>query len=328
MPRRFLQSLFPACEGRAAFGFAAILLMLATGCVAAGQAAPVGASASAEPLSGSAPLASTLLPAVEVSELEIEYPDASLTVTLYRSGPLRSHAPAIVFLPGLMAPVDQYDSYARALAARGFVVAVHEWYSPFTSDVELARESRIMADWLVDTLHVDPQRIGVAGHSMGGKDAILAAVTHGGFSTVVAIDPDDAGEVSVVRGQLAQLRAPLLLIGAEVAWRASSICAPMETNYLRFFERAPVGTVELTLRDADHVQMLDEPNRFGYGICRVGTADSKQVHDTTLVATVGFFVQHLEGGPVLMKSPAVHGAIRVAQAPRPIRSSNALASAS
>jgi hypothetical protein len=111
-----------------------------------------------------------------------------------------------------------------------------------------------------------------------------------------------------------------LLIGAEVAWQAASICAPMETNYLRFFEHAPAGTVELTLRGADHVQMLDEPDRFGYGICRVGTADSRQVHDTTLLATVGFFVQHLKGGPVLTKLPVVQGAIRVAQVQRPVRS--------
>jgi dienelactone hydrolase len=37
-----------------------------------------------------------------------------------------------------MAPVDQYDSYARALAGEGFLVAAHEWYSSLTSDIELA----------------------------------------------------------------------------------------------------------------------------------------------------------------------------------------------
>jgi dienelactone hydrolase len=170
-----------------------------------------------------------------------------------------------------------------------------------------------MADWLVQTLRVDARRIGVAGHSMGGKDAILAATAHGGFAGVVAIDPDDAGELSVVRGQLSQLRAPLLLIGAEVAWQAASICASLETNYLRFFEHAPPGTVELTLRGADHVQMLDEPDRFGYGICRVGTANSAQVHDITLDAVVGFFVQHLQGGAGPIKVPVTQASIRVAQ---------------
>jgi hypothetical protein len=91
-------------------------------------------------------------------------------------------------------------------------------------------------------------------------------------------------------------------------------------EHLRFFEQAPAGTVELTLRGADHVQMLDEPDRFGYGVCRVGTVDSRRVHAIALSATVGFFVQHLKGGAVLTTLPEVQGAIRVAQAPRSSRS--------
>src|SRR5438067_1755751 len=82
------------------------------------------------------------------------------------------------------------------------------------------------------------------------------------------------GGVSVVRGALSRLTAPLLLVGAEVSWKASRVCAPKATNYERFFERAPAGTVELTLRGADHVQLMDDPDAFGQGICRVGGADS------------------------------------------------------
>ena len=88
----------------------------------------------------------------------------------------------------------------------------------------------------------------------------------------------------------------------------------LATNYLRFFERAPAGTVELTLRDADHVQMLDEPDRFGYGICRNGTADSRQVRIVARRATVGFFLQHLQGGSALSKPAPDQAMIRVAQA--------------
>jgi len=172
----------------------------------------------------------------------------------------------------------------------------------------------VIAEWLVQIQGIDSRKIGIAGHSMGGKVAVLAAAKYGGFASVVAIDPDDNGNVSVVHGLLASLKAPLLLIGAEVAWRASSVCAPLATNYLRFFERAPAGTVELTLRDADHVQMLDEPDRFGYGICRSGTADSRQVRITARRATVGFFLQHLQGGPALSKPASLYARIRVAKA--------------
>jgi pimeloyl-ACP methyl ester carboxylesterase len=243
----------------------------------------------------------------------VSHQDENLPVALFRPAYSPEPAPAIVFLPGRMAPDDQYESYARALASRGFVVAVRGWYSIFSSDIELARDANIIADWLVRTQGVDSKKLGIAGHSMGGKDAVLAAAQYGVFASVVDIDPDDNGKVSVVHGLLPWLRVPLLLIGAEVAWRASSVCAPKATNYLRFFEMAPPGTVELTLRDADHVQVMDEPDRFGYGICRCGTADSRQVRNTARRATVGFFVQHLLDGPTLLKPPPSQALIRVAQ---------------
>ena len=245
--------------------------------------------------------------------LKVSHQGENLSIALFQPTHPQVFAPAIVFLPGRMAPDDQYESYARALASRGFIVAVRGWYSIFTRDTELARDANVIADWLIRTQGVDPRKLGVAGHSMGGKDAVLAAAQYGVFASVVAIDPDDNGKVSVVHGLLAWLRAPLLLIGAEDAWRASSVCAPKATNYLRFFEQAPPGTIELTLRDADHVQVMDEPDRFGYGICRCGTADSRQVRIMARRATVGFFVHHLLGGPALLKPPPSQALIRVAK---------------
>lgn len=241
---------------------------------------------------------------ITYSELEIDHQGRAMTVALYRPAQAQASAPAVVFLPGLMAPMDQYEGYARALASRGFVVVVRGWYSPFIGDDQLAKDAGILADWLIQTQAVNPDKIGVAGHSMGGKDAVWAAVEFGRFAGVVAIDPDDNGRVSVVHGVLKDLKAPLLLIGAEVAWKASSICAPMETNYLRFYEHAPAGTVAVELKEADHVQVMDDPDRFGYGICRSGTADSQQVRIAARRATVAFFQQHLQAGPDLQTAQA------------------------
>jgi dienelactone hydrolase len=292
---------------------AGILLFFAVGCNRAGMLVPSETLTKDAVDMSEGDLAGPGPQQVVSTRIVVAAQGEDLSVALFQPVHSPEHAPAIVFLPGRMAPDDQYESYARALASRGFIVAVRGWYSLFTSDIELAHDANAIADWLVRTHGVDSRKIGVAGHSMGGKDAVLAAAQYGVFASVVAIDPDDNGNVSVVHGLLAWLRAPLLIIGAEVAWRASSVCAPKATNYRRFFERAPPGTVELTLRDADHVQMLDEPDRFGYGICRCGTADSRQVRITTRRATVGFFVQHLMGGPALLKPPPSQALIRVAQ---------------
>ena len=256
-------------------------------------------------------------PQVVFSErIEMSLRGESLEIALYEPAKTKTPLPAVVFLPGLMATDDQYDSYARALASRGFVVALRGWYSPFLSDIKLARDARLIAEWLVLTGRADAARIGVAGHSMGGKDAVLSALQNGRFADVVAIDPDDYGTPSVAQGPIGQLRAPLLLIGGEVGWQAASVCAPKETNYQRFFESAPVGTIELTLRNADHVQMLDEPDRFGYGICRSGTADSRQARITARRAVVEFFMHYLQGGVAMATPPTSQAIVRVVKAQR------------
>lgn len=202
---------------------------------------------------------------------------------------------AVVFLPGFLAPARQYESYARGLADAGIAVAIRERYGPLRSDRELASDASAIADWLAQSGLVHGDRFGIAGHSTGGKDAIWAAALDRRFAAVVALDPDDQGDESVVHGVLADVAAPLLLVGAELGWKGADICAPAAHNYERFFERAPAGTQLLALPGADHVQLMDDPDALGMGMCRVGTADSAQVLSAANDATIAFFRRHLLG---------------------------------
>ena len=241
---------------------------------------------------------------VETKEIELDRDDAEISFTLYIPKKVGRGLPAVVFLPGVMAEIDQYQSYANALAMQGILVATHHWYSPLTSDVELARNAKLIATWMTDSLAVNKKRIGIVGHSFGAKDAILSEGLYGGYAAIVAIDPDNSGDISAADDYTPRLNAPLLIIGAEVAWQAPDICAPLDANYKVFFDKSKPGTLELTLKGADHVQMLDDPERFGYTICRVGEADSSKAHDLALTATVAFLKQHLlEGGDALEKLP-------------------------
>jgi dienelactone hydrolase len=244
-----------------------------------------------------------------------------MDVALYRPGDLTTPGPAVVFLPALLTPEDQYESYARVLASRGFVVVVRGRYGLCESDRQLARDAVALGCWLVRQRLADAARIAVGGHSMGGKAAILAALGEPIFSAVFALDPDDAGEPSVAHGNIDRLAAPLLLVGAQDAWRGWWLCAPRDQNYERFFERAPAGTVEVTLLGADHVQLMDEPDRFGQCICRVGTADSRQVRTLARRATVMFLADHLQGRVAwsLATNPSLLGtgaSVRVKEVPK------------
>ena len=60
---------------------------------------------------------------------------------------------------------------------------------------------------------IDLTRLGVAGHSMGGKASIMAALADPRIRAVVAIDPDENGYTPVAHGPIAALKAKLLVIG-------------------------------------------------------------------------------------------------------------------
>jgi dienelactone hydrolase len=221
-------------------------------------------------------------------------------IVLYRPRALAAPAPAVVFLPGRFAPEDQYESYARALASRGFVVAVRGRYSWFHPDEELAREAVELGAWLRARADVDPARIAVAGHSMGGRNAIRAAVQDGRFDAVVAIDPGTIEKLPHASDTLARLRAPLLIIGAEEAWRGWEFCGRQGTNYAAYFDHAPAGTALLEIVGADHVQVMDSPDLLGYQVCRVGHADSTRVRLAARGMTVQFLSERLQGAAALV----------------------------
>jgi hypothetical protein len=226
-------------------------------------------------------------------------------VVVYWPANQRGPLPAVVFLPARSAPESQYESYGRALASHGFVVAVRGWYSFFRTDPELAEDARAIARWLIGRRLAEAQHIGVAGHSMGGKSSILAALADERFAAVVAIDPDENGHTKVARGPIERLKAPLLVLGMELAYKAFRLCATPDGNYRSFFAHAPPGTIELTMLGADHVQLMDRPDSLGMGICRVGTADSQHVRVSVRGAMVRFFEQHLMGH--LDPLPAIAG---------------------
>jgi dienelactone hydrolase len=234
---------------------------------------------------------------VAASGFEFPFEEATIRMVLYTPTGLRAPAPAVVFLPGRASPEDEYESYARLLASHGFVVLVRSGYSYFHPDDVLVREIRAMGTWLARRPDVDPTRIGVAGHSMGGRNAIVAAAEDPQFRAVVGIDPGSPTAKPVIANVVGTLTVPLLLIGAEVGWRAAKICSTRETNYEQYFREAPEGTVQVELRGADHVQLMDEPDRFGLFLCRSGTADSREVRTASRRATTAFLLEHLTGAP-------------------------------
>jgi dienelactone hydrolase len=253
---------------------------------------------------------------VQATGRDLKWQGDKFPIVEYRPIEYPGRSPAVVFLPGRFSPEDEYEGYGRLLASRGYVVVVRGRYSWWHPDKSLVREARALASWLAGDPSVDANRIGVAGHSMGACDSISAAAEDPLFRAVVAIEPGGPDSPSVIERVVGTLRAPLLIIGAEVATNGRAICGRRETNYERYFEHSADGTVELELLGADHMQVMDDPDRFGMGMCRVGTADSRTVRTLSRRATVAFFEEHLRGAPHTSLELGEIARVRVKSSPR------------
>ena len=184
--------------------------------------------------------------------------------------------PWVVFSPGFLFTGLAYRTWGELLASNGMATALVSYaYSLFNPDHRV-----LVADLLfvLDTLppeaqrygvRLDPSRVALVGHSLGGKLSFLAAAERP-VQAVVGLDPVDGGAPGVIDpvrfpsavSAMGSVRAPVLLLGAEYGERVKfgTSCAPQDANFRKFFEAAPGSALEVEQRGAGHVDYLDNPN--------------------------------------------------------------------
>ena len=112
--------------------------------------------------------------------------------------------PLIAFNHGFLLRGDLYRSYGEHLASHGFVVALPTYPMSFygLNHSALALDVRYVIDQCLaldantkSPLRglVDESSIGASGHSLGGKLALLEAVTDSRIRAVATLDPVDGG---------------------------------------------------------------------------------------------------------------------------------------
>lgn len=115
--------------------------------------------------------------------------------------------PAVVLGHGFSQYKDYQHDNAMQLASWGFVVLVPT-FSSFADHAQNAYEMLDLLDWLTGVTNpyggmVDPDRLGLAGHSAGGLSTTIAAgldaQTDGRVGAVMGMDP-----VDVVQGQTSE----------------------------------------------------------------------------------------------------------------------------
>lgn len=181
--------------------------------------------------------------------------------------------PLIVLSPGFLLSERNYQKIGRHLAEQGFSVALLNFrYSIFSSDHRVLVQDLLFSiqGLLGLEKRLDHQKIGLLGHSLGGKISILAASEDPRVKALAALDPVDAGppgqspseRFPMARDRLDKVQIPMLLIGAELGGkvRVGSPCAPEEANFERIWEKAQGPAWAINQLGAGHMDYLDDPN--------------------------------------------------------------------
>jgi dienelactone hydrolase len=242
-----------------------------------------------------APLASDTTPLADASTtardpaLDGDFTVTTSTASIPGAAPNRT-LPATVFVPSAPAPRPlviaspgfqmertQYASYARHLATWGFVVVLVDYAdrSFFADHDALATDASSVIDWALaqTALGADATRIGAVGHSLGGKLSVFAAAKDARIRAVVAWDPVDSTNPSVVPEKMAAVGAAIAVVGETTnATGGGMPCAPAAENFQQFYAAAKSPALAITITGADHMDWVDDPSCGFCGFCSPGSA--------------------------------------------------------
>lgn len=294
----------------------ALLLADTTGCLQpAGCPDPQGPAATAPPAASGGlyvgqgdPYASGPLAVRTVSVARCEH-DAPVPLLIFApESPGRY--PLVVFQHGFITRNVAYSEILRHLAGHGFVVLAPQMYEPSLAALlghPTAAEEALTAGQVLDWLRVglievlgyapDTERLGLAGHSRGGKVAWLVLVANPPRTAAVAgIDPVDGtggplgNQARVVQGRFG-FSLPTLVIGTGLGGG----CAPVGDNHEQFYAASASPAWHIVVPGQGHADVLDEPTAAAAaGLCP-GGADRAGMRRLTGGLLVSFFRASLQG---------------------------------
>lgn len=260
--------------------------------------------------------------AVTTSNATVTTSLGNAAVTVYTpsgAGPF----PLVVVSTGYQIGKANYDGTCRHVASWGYVVLAHDYTSG--NHQEKAGEVGELIDWALDHTAADETKIATAGHSMGGKVSILAAIEDARVKAVVGWDPVDAlppfsdGSTSVAPERIDELTVPIAVLGetTDDGSGGGMACAPAADNYSAFFAGAcgAPDALEVTIAGADHTDWVDDRSACGLAclFCGTGATQDATVLAITKRVTVAWLETHLRGRTDLgsyLASPGAPATVR------------------
>jgi dienelactone hydrolase len=227
------------------------------------------------------------------------------------SYPTTATAPraVLLFAPGFQIPSSAYASLMQHVASWGFVAVRADPVSSLgnTSHPEMVLDLRAVLDDLLAPsalpVAVDAGAIALAGHSLGGKLAVMVAAADSRVGAVYAFDPvnsagGSAGQPNILPQGIAAQTIPFGFAGELLDGSgAFQACAPLALNYQNFFNAAAAtpAAYEWTLAGAAHVDFVTNPDQCGLAcsFCQDGPLDTAVTHAFMRSSTVAFLRTYL-----------------------------------
>jgi predicted dienelactone hydrolase len=203
-----------------------------------------------------------------------------------------------------------YAIYGQRLASYGIVALLQDdegFNAPtpnIVDDVTYVITSYVPANLAATA---DMTRVGLSGHSRGGKATLLAAenAVMGKVKAWFGLDPVDVdfqGTPGALPG-IGTIGIPLGFAGATV----SSNCSPANANYEVYYAAASPPAVAVTIEGAGHFDFLDQSKAIAEFACTPeGTANPTVALNTAAHYLMAFFARELLGDSSV--GPALDGA--------------------
>ncbi|XP_068635445.1 chlorophyllase-2 [Aristolochia californica] len=232
--------------------------------------------------------------------------------------------PLLLFLHGYLLHNSFYSQLIVHIASHGFIVIAPQLYEVAGPDSTAEINSAAATtDWLSDGLasilpsHVRPNlsRLGLAGHSRGGKVAFALALGHARtllkISALIGIDPVDGMDkgkqtkppILTYVPRSFNLNMSVMVVGSGLGeLRRNPLfppCAPRGVNHEDFFNECSSPACYFVAKDYGHLDMLDDETKgvrgkATYCLCKNGKARAP-MREFVGGVVVAFMRAYLEG---------------------------------
>lgn len=215
--------------------------------------------------------------------------------------------PVVVISPGFTLDRKQYTNYGTRLATYGLVAVLQKSRNEFNHatyrDDTIALLSWLGAPTGADAARVsgrvDLGRLGLAGHSLGGKISILVAAQDARVKALLGLDPVDANNPAALP-EIGKIKLPtgipMAFLGETTSKTGGMPCTPAAGNYEALYGKAGAPAFAITLAAAAHNDFVDN---FAMcptcSFCPGGTAPRDRTNRLAVKYTAAYFLWALAG---------------------------------